>query len=201
MLFLGVRVQVPLPAPFSERIILSQIRVLPDTVINLISAGEVVERPASVVKELIENALDSQASEITVELEQGGRKSIIVRDNGLGMNRHDLLLSVQRHATSKISASSDLSSLSTLGFRGEALPSIAAVSHFTILTSDGTDGFRMRMDGGILRDVTRCKNQRNYSNCSRIVFQPACKKAFFKDAVYRTLLGGEVHYRIRACEK
>ncbi len=151
---LGVRVQVPLPAPFSERIILPQIRVLPDTVINLISAGEVVERPASVVKELLENALDADAAEITVELEQGGRKSIIVRDDGLGMNRHDLLLSVQRHATSKISSSSDLSSLSTLGFRGEALPSIAAVSHFTILTSDGADGWKMRMDGGILRDIS-----------------------------------------------
>ncbi|MCK5116623.1 MAG: DNA mismatch repair endonuclease MutL [Candidatus Aegiribacteria sp.] len=131
-----------------------QIRVLPDTVINLISAGEVVERPASVVKELLENALDADAAEITVELEQGGRKSIIVRDDGLGMNRHDLLLSVQRHATSKISSSSDLSSLSTLGFRGEALPSIAAVSHFTILTSDGADGWKMRMDGGILRDIS-----------------------------------------------
>ena len=151
---MGVRVQVPLPAPFSERDTLAQIRVLPDTVINLISAGEVVERPASVVKELIENALDAGATEITVELEEGGRKSIVVRDNGMGMNRHDLLLSVQRHATSKISSNTDLSSLSTLGFRGEALPSIAAVSHFTILSSGGVDGFKMQMDGGVLRDVS-----------------------------------------------
>ncbi len=157
---------------------LSQIRVLPDTVINMISAGEVVERPASVVKELLENALDAEASEITVELEQGGRKSIIVRDNGLGMNRHDLLLSVQRHATSKISSSSDLSSLSTLGFRGEALPSIAAVSHFTILTSDGADGFRMRMDGGILRDLSPAARTRGTTVTAAGLFynQPARRR-------------------------
>ncbi len=154
------------------------IRVLPDNVINLISAGEVVERPASVVKELIENALDAEATEITVELEQGGRKSIIVRDNGLGMNRHDLLLSVQRHATSKISSSSDLSYLSTLGFRGEALPSIAAVSHFTILTSDGIDGFRMRMDGGILRDVSPAARTRGTTVTADGLFynQPARRR-------------------------
>ncbi|NOQ22505.1 MAG: DNA mismatch repair endonuclease MutL [Candidatus Aegiribacteria sp.] len=157
---------------------MAQIRVLPDTVINMISAGEVVERPASVVKELIENALDAEATEIIVELEQGGRKSIIVRDNGLGMNRHDLLLSVQRHATSKISSSSDLSSLSTLGFRGEALPSIAAVTHFTILTSDGVDGFRMRMDGGILRDVSPAARTRGTSVTATGLFynQPARRR-------------------------
>ena len=157
---------------------MSQIRVLPDTVINMISAGEVVERPASVVKELLENALDAEASEITVELEQGGRKSIIVRDNGLGMNRHNLLLSVQRHATSKISSSSDLSSLSTLGFRGEALPSIAAVSHFTILTSDGADGFRMRMDGGILRDLSPAARTRGTTVTAAGLFynQPARRR-------------------------
>ena len=155
-----------------------QIRVLPDTVINLISAGEVVERPASVVKELLENALDADAAEITVELEQGGRKSIIVRDNGLGMNRHDLLLSVQRHATSKISSSSDLSSLSTLGFRGEALPSIAAVSHFTILTSDGADGWKMRMDGGILRDISPAARTRGTTVTADGLFfnQPARRR-------------------------
>ncbi|MCD4701932.1 MAG: DNA mismatch repair endonuclease MutL [Candidatus Aegiribacteria sp.] len=157
------------------------IRVLSDTVINMISAGEVVERPASVVKELIENALDAEATEITVELEQGGRKSIIVRDNGLGMNRHDLLLSVQRHATSKISSSSDLSSLSTLGFRGEALPSIAAVTHFTILTSDGDEGFRMRMDGGILRDVSAAARTRGTTVTAGGLFynQPA-RRSFLR---------------------
>ena len=154
---------------------MSQIRVLPDTVINLIAAGEVVERPASVAKELVENALDAGATEITVELEQGGRKSIIVRDDGLGMNRHDLLLSVQRHATSKITSGSDLKTLSTLGFRGEALPSIAAVTHLSILTSDGNNGWRMRMDGGVLRDVSPAARTRGTTITAEGLFynQPA----------------------------
>jgi len=157
---------------------LAEIRVLPDTVINLISAGEVVERPASVVKELLENSLDSGASEITVELEQGGRKSITVRDNGHGMNRHDLLLSIQRHATSKISTSLDLNSLSTLGFRGEALPSIAAVSHFSILTSDGGEGWKMRVDGGVLRDVSPAARTRGTTVTAAGLFynQPARRR-------------------------
>jgi len=144
----------------------------------MISAGEVVERPASVVKELIENSLDAEATEITVELEQGGRKSITVRDNGMGMNRHDLLLSVQRHATSKISSTGDLSSLSTLGFRGEALPSIAAVTHFAILTSDGVDGFKMRMDGGILSDVSPAARTRGTTVTAAGLFynQPARRR-------------------------
>ncbi len=154
---------------------MSQIRVLPDTVINLIAAGEVVERPASVAKELVENALDAGATEITVELEQGGRKSIIVRDNGTGMNRHDLLLSVQRHATSKISSRSDLKTFSTLGFRGEALPSIAAVTHLSIVTSDGNEGWRMRMDGGVLRDVSPAARTRGTTITAEGLFynQPA----------------------------
>ncbi len=137
-----------------------------------------MERPASVVKELIENALDAEATEIIVELEQGGRKSIVVRDNGIGMNRHDLLLSVQRHATSKISSSSDLKSLSTLGFRGEALPSIAAVTHFTILTSDGAEGCRMRIDSGILRDVSPAARTRGTTVTAEGLFhnQPARRR-------------------------
>ncbi len=157
---------------------MAHIRVLHDTVINLIAAGEVVERPASVVKELIENAIDAEATEITVELEQGGRRSITVRDNGLGMNRHDLLLSVQRHATSKISASSDLDSLSTLGFRGEALPSIAAVTHFTIVTSTGDESWRMRIDGGILRDISPAARTRGTTVTAEGLFfnQPARRR-------------------------
>jgi DNA mismatch repair protein MutL len=130
------------------------VRVLPDSVINLISAGEVVERPASVVKELVENSLDAGAREISVELEQGGRKSIIVRDDGSGMSRHDLLLSIQRHATSKIAGKEDLEHLSSLGFRGEALPSIAAVTHLTVITSAGVDGWELVIDAGELRGVS-----------------------------------------------
>jgi len=154
------------------------IRVLPDSVINLISAGEVVERPASVVKELVENSLDSGASRITVELEQGGRQSIVVRDDGCGMSRHDLLLAVQRHATSKITSGDDLNSLASLGFRGEALPSIAAVTHFKIITSDGDESWELRMDGGVLSGVQQAPRTRGTTVTAGGLFfnQPARRK-------------------------
>jgi len=157
---------------------LSPVRVLPDSVVNLISAGEVVDRPASVVKELVENALDAGASSIRVELEQGGRKSVIVRDDGCGMNRHDLLLAIQRHATSKIASEKDLESISTLGFRGEALPSIAAVSHFTIVTCDGDEAWKMDVDGGVISEVRPAARTRGTTVTVRNLFynQPARKK-------------------------
>jgi len=157
------------------------IRVLDDTVINLISAGEVVERPASVVKELVENSLDAEATEIIVELEQGGRKSITVRDNGIGMSRHDLLQSILRHATSKISSENDLNSLSTLGFRGEALPSIAAVTHFTILTSDGGDGWKLHIDGGVLRDLSpAARNRGTTITASGLFYNQPARRRFLR---------------------
>lgn len=127
-----------------------KVHILPEKLCNKIAAGEVVERPASVVKELIENAIDAGADEILLDIEAGGRKLIRIRDNGMGMSREDAFLSLERHATSKIADDEDLFRLTTLGFRGEALPSIAAVSRFVLQTRDrmSDDGFRIRVAGG-----------------------------------------------------
>ena len=131
----------------------NRIAILPETLCNQIAAGEVVERPASVVKELVENALDAQATEITVEVERGGKKKIRVNDNGFGMSKEDLFLCFERHATSKIRSENDLFHLSSLGFRGEALPSIAAVSRLAVISAQSGEetGNRLELVGGEVR--------------------------------------------------
>jgi len=138
-----------------NRVMANRIRLLDDNTANRIAAGEVVERPASAVKELVENAIDAGATRIAVSLEEGGKRKIEVVDNGSGMGPEDAILSLQRHATSKIQSADDLFAIRTLGFRGEALPSIASVSHFT-LTSKATDedaGVRIVVHGGDIESV------------------------------------------------
>src|SRR5215471_19735470 len=113
---------------------MSRIRVLPDHIANLIAAGEVVERPASVAKELVENAIDAGAGRILIDVESGGRRLLKITDDGEGMTRDDAVLAFERHATSKVARAEDLNAIATLGFRGEALASIASVARIELVT-------------------------------------------------------------------
>jgi DNA mismatch repair protein MutL len=136
---------------------MNRIRLLPEHVANQIAAGEVIERPASVVKELVENSLDAQATRVTIEIQAGGRSRIRVTDDGAGMSRDDALLCLERHATSKIQRAEDLAAVATMGFRGEAVPSIASVSRFTLTTrereTDSPEGTQVVISGGKIVEV------------------------------------------------
>ena len=136
---------------------MNRIHLLSEQVANQIAAGEVIERPASVVKELVENALDAQAARVTLEIQAGGRSLIRVTDDGTGMSRDDALLCLERHATSKIQKAEDLAAIATMGFRGEALPSIASVSRFTLTTrereSGSPEGTQVVVNGGTIAEV------------------------------------------------
>src|ERR687886_2635470 len=133
-----------------------RVRVLPSELANQIAAGEVVERPASVVKELVENAIDAGAGRLAIHVELGGKKQVRVEDDGDGMDPDDARLAIERHATSKIRRADDLAAIRTLGFRGEALPSIASVSHFVLRTrAHGQQtGTEIRVNGGAVASVT-----------------------------------------------
>ena len=176
-----------------------KVRILPEQLANKIAAGEVVERPASVVKELVENSIDALATEIIVEIEDGGRRLIKVTDNGCGMSRDDALMSLERHATSKISSDSDLFRLSTLGFRGEAIPSIASVSRFSISSreQESVEGVEIYAEGGSIRDVKACGMATGTSISVRSLFYntPARLK-FMKSRETETGHIGEVLNRL-----
>ncbi|NJD20952.1 MAG: DNA mismatch repair endonuclease MutL [Gemmatimonadetes bacterium] len=162
-----------------------RIHILPDAVANQIAAGEVVERPASVVKELVENAVDASASRVEVALERGGKRRIRVTDDGSGMGREDALLSLDRHATSKITSATDLRGVRTFGFRGEALPSIAAVSRLALETREDADevGTRVTCDGGGISGVGDFARRRGTTVDVRNLFFNAPARAKFLKSV------------------
>jgi DNA mismatch repair protein MutL len=165
---------------------MSKIRVLPDHISNLIAAGEVVERPASVAKELVENAIDAGATRIMIDVEAGGRRLLKITDDGEGMTRDDAVLAFERHATSKISKADDLNAISTLGFRGEALASIASVAKVELTTStgDASAASRVVIEGGRMRDVKDAAHPRGTTIAVRDLFfnTPARRKFLRSEA-------------------
>ena len=165
---------------------MSKIRVLSDHVANQIAAGEVVERPASVAKELVENSIDAGARRVEVDVEAGGRRLLRVSDDGEGMTRDDAVLAFERHATSKISSAEDLERVSTLGFRGEALASIASVARVELVTQrEGeTEGTRVLIEGGRMRDVSPAARPRGTTISVRDLFfnVPARRKFLRSEA-------------------
>jgi DNA mismatch repair protein MutL len=165
---------------------MSKVRVLADHVANQIAAGEVVERPASVAKELVENSIDAGATRITIEIEAGGRRLLKVSDDGEGMVRDDAILAFERHATSKIRVTEDLNAIGTLGFRGEALASIASVAKIELTTcvEGASAGTRVAIDGGRMRDVKDAAHPRGTTIAVRDLFfnVPARRKFLRSEA-------------------
>ena len=163
---------------------MTRVAVLPSAVADQIAAGEVVERPASVIKELVENALDAGAHTIDIAVEDGGRRSIRVSDDGIGMDREDAVLALSRHATSKIREAADLVGVATFGFRGEALPAIASVAEMRIETAAGVDGGTLiRASGGAIHEVTDVARQRGTTvTVEHIFFNTPARQKFLRGA-------------------
>src|SRR6516162_7044783 len=162
---------------------MGKIHVLSENVANKIAAGEVVDRPASVVKELLENSLDAGATRIKIQVEAGGKKLIQIRDNGCGMVRDDALLAFERHATSKINRAEDLLSVATLGFRGEALPSIAAVSRLRLETCAPEEpyGTIVEIQGGKIQKVEEAGLPRGTRlTVLDLIFNTTARRKFLK---------------------
>jgi DNA mismatch repair protein MutL len=164
-----------------------RIAILPDAVADQIAAGEVVERPASVVKELVENALDAGARHVRIVLENGGKTLIQVSDDGTGMGREDAVLALDRHATSKVRSAADLVGVATFGFRGEALPAIASVSRVSVVTSDGESGTELSVAGGRLDRVADAVRQRGTTITVRaLFFNTPARRKFLRSAASET---------------
>lgn len=164
---------------------MSKIQILPELIINQIAAGEVVERPASVVKELLENAIDAGATQISLTIKNGGKDWISVLDNGCGMSEEDARLAVERHATSKIREASDLASIQTLGFRGEALASIASVSKFELISCENEDegAIRLQIKGGYLENIGKTAFAQGSRICvERLFFNTPARLKFMKSS-------------------
>ena len=194
---------------------MGRIKLLPEEVANRIAAGEVIERPVSVVKELVENSIDANSSQITVHIESGGKKLIRVIDNGRGMSEDDALQAFERHATSKIQTVTDIFNISTLGFRGEALPSIASVSQLILITKDDQSDTASRVEfrGGKLTDFSKTSANTGTTITVRNLFSnvPARRKFLKSDPVefkhilnylhYQSILYPQIHFRFLADNK
>lgn len=152
---------------------MGNIVLLDELTINKIAAGEVIERPASVIKEMVENSIDAGATNITIEIKNGGISYIRITDNGKGMEKDDLEIAFERHATSKIRSADDLNQVKSMGFRGEALASIAAISNVEMIskTNNSVIGNKIVVEAGkVLSFEEAGSRSRNYNNCSKLVF-------------------------------